>query len=232
LRKSSVCARDGQRHRNRVTSDSVEFERQRRAMVRTQLLPRGIHDVRVLQAMGRVRREEFVPLPWRDRAYDDGPLPLDGATISQPFIVAYMTELAGVDPGDRVLEAGTGSGYQAAILCEMGAVVFTIELRDWLADEARRRLAALGYDNVHVRVGNAFSGWPEEAPFDAIIVTAAMSSVPAPLIQQLADGGRLVAPVGPPGLQDLVVYVRDGAHLHRHVAGPVAFVPFLDPPAA
>lgn len=228
----AACAFVATSHTPHAMTQALEFERQRRAMVRTQLLPRGIHDPRVLEAMGRVRREEFVPPAWRDRAYDDGPLPLDGATISQPFIVAYMSELARIQPGDRVLEAGTGSGYQAAVLCELGAEVFTIEVRSWLAEEARRRLAALGYDRVHVRVGNAFSGWPEEAPFDAIVVTAAVASVPRPLFEQLADGGRLVAPVGSPGVQDLLVYVRDGDQLHEHVAGPVAFVPFVEPPAA
>jgi protein-L-isoaspartate(D-aspartate) O-methyltransferase len=140
-----------------------------------------------------------------------------------------MTELANVEPGDRVLEVGTGSGYQAAVLCELGAEVFTIEVRRGLAHEAQRRLAALGYDRVHVRAGNAWPGWPEEAPFDAIIMTAAATRVPPPLLEQLADGGRLVAPIGPNGLQDLMVYTRAGADIQERRVAPVAFVPFIEP---
>jgi protein-L-isoaspartate(D-aspartate) O-methyltransferase len=213
-------------------SSEPNFERLRRMMVQTQLRARGIRDQRVLDAMGTVPRERFVPWTWHDQAYDDRPLPLDGATISQPYIVAFMTELAAVEPGDRVLEVGTGSGYQAAILDQIGAEVFTIEVRRGLAREAERRLAALGYARTHVRAGNAWSGWPEEAPFDAILMTAAAATVPPPLLEQLADGGRLVAPIGPPGLQDLVVYHRDGERLHERRVAPVAFVPFIEPTPA
>ncbi len=207
----------------------LEFERLRDVMVRTQLQPRGIRDPLVLAAMGTVPREQFVPWGWRDLAYDDRPLPLDGATISQPYIVAYMTELARVEPGDRVLEVGTGSGYQAAVLSQMGADVYTIEVRRGLALEAQRRLAALGYERVHVRSGNAWPGWPEAAPFDAILITAAAPKVPPPLLEQLADGGRLVAPIGGSTQQDLMVYIREGTELHEQRFAPVAFVPFIEP---
>jgi protein-L-isoaspartate(D-aspartate) O-methyltransferase len=206
-----------------------DFERLRRVMVRAQLQSRGIRDPRVLAAMGAVPREQFVPWGWHDRAYDDRPLPLDGATISQPYIVAYMTELARVEPGDRVLEIGTGSGYQAAILSQMGAEVYTIEVRRGLAHEAKRRLAALGYDRVQVRAGNAWPGWPEAAPFDAILMTAAATTVPPPLLEQLAEGGRLVAPIGGSAQQDLMVYVREGTQLHEQRVAPVMFVPFIEP---
>ena len=196
---------------------------------------RPVFSSRVLSAVGRVARHAFVPEgPQRDRAYDDAALPIGaGQTISQPYIVALMTELAEVDAGCRVLEVGTGSGYQSAVLAELGAEVFTIERISELADRARRVLEDLGYTNVHFRVGDGYAGWPERAPFDAILVTAAAPDVPAPLEAQLAPGGRLVAPVGGPGLrQDLVLVEKaaDGTLSRRQVL-PVAFVPLRRDPA-
>jgi protein-L-isoaspartate(D-aspartate) O-methyltransferase len=181
---------------------------------------------RVLDAVASVDRAEFVPDELKSNAYDDSPLPIGHRqTISQPYIVALMTELAKVDPGDKVLEVGTGSGYQAAILAKLGAKVFTIEIVDPLAKQASQRLKKLGYTNVTVRSGDGYAGWPEEAPFDAIIVTAAPEKTPPPLIEQLKPGGRLVIPVGK-GLQELVIMEKSptGRMTERAVL-PVRFVP-------
>ncbi len=184
---------------------------------------------RVLAVMKNVPRHEFVPERYRGAAYDNRPLPIgEGQTISQPYIVALMTELAAVDEESVVLEVGTGSGYQAAVLAEMASHVYTIEIVDVLARQAARKLEELGYQNVSVRSGDGYAGWPEHAPFDAIVVTAAPESVPQPLIDQLGPGGRLVIPVGPPGRsQVLQVLTRndDGSVETRNVA-PVIFVPF------
>jgi protein-L-isoaspartate(D-aspartate) O-methyltransferase len=204
-----------------------EFARRRQAMVRDQLASRGIRDPAVLEAMGTIPRERFVPPYLRERAYIDAPLPLDSATISQPYIVAFMTELAHVEPGKRVLEVGTGSGYQAAILAELGADVYTIEVRAWMMEGARRVLTSLGYDQIHFRHGNGWLGWPQAAPFDAIIVTAAPPEIPQALPEQLAEGGRLVIPVGPRYVQDLVVATRVGDGLQQRSEGSVAFVPLV-----
>lgn len=206
----------------------TDEERRRAAMVREQLLPRGIDDPSVLAAMGRVPRHEFVPEPERALAYADHPLPIGfGQTISQPYIVALMTQLAGVSgrPGARVLEVGTGCGYQAAVLAELGAEVWTVEIVEPLARRAAATLARLGYDRVHVRVGDGYAGWPEEAPFDAILVAAAAPRLPEPLLAQLAPGGRLVIPVGE-GTQILRVITKspDGETRAEDVAA-VRFVP-------
>ncbi|WP_025321241.1 protein-L-isoaspartate(D-aspartate) O-methyltransferase [Deferrisoma camini] len=182
----------------------------------------------VMEALARVPRHEFVPPEWKDRAYENRPLPIGyGQTISQPYIVALMTDLAGVGPGDRVLEVGTGSGYQAAVLAALGCRVFTVEIIPALAEAARRRLRRLGYDRVRVRLGDGYYGWPEHAPFDAILVTAAADHVPPPLVRQLRPGGRMVIPVGGAfRVQTLTVVEKaaDGRVSSREVL-PVRFVP-------
>lgn len=210
-----------------VEPDGYAAERER--MVYEQLELRGVADTRVLEAMRRVPREAFVPPSLREQAYDDGPLPIGyGATISQPYIVAWMSELAGVGPGDKVLEIGTGSGYQAAVLAQMGVEkIYTIEVHADLAKSARARLEELGYDNVEVRYADGHEGWPEEAPFDAIIVTAAPTEVPEHLVEQLAEGGRLVIPIGGFGLQDMVLMTKTPGGVQRRNLAPVAFVPLV-----
>jgi protein-L-isoaspartate(D-aspartate) O-methyltransferase len=185
-------------------------------------------DPRVLDAVARVPRERFVPAHLRHLACSDGPLPIgSGQTISQPFIVALMTDLVGPEPDARILEVGTGCGYQSAILAELVRQVYTLEIVPELARFAVERLAKLGYRNVQSRVGDGYHGWPEEAPFDGILVTAAADRVPRPLIEQLRPGGRLVIPVGPPMLgQSLILAEKgpDGGVSYRDVL-PVAFVP-------
>jgi protein-L-isoaspartate(D-aspartate) O-methyltransferase len=194
-------------------------------MVARQVAARGVRDARVLEVMRRVERHRFVPEAVRDHAYEDRPLAIGyGQTISQPYIVAVMTEAARVRPGARVLEIGTGSGYQAAVLAELAGEVDSIELVEPLAKEAAARLQALGYRNVTVRAGDGYRGWPERAPFDAILVTAAPPEIPGPLLDQLAMDGRLVAPVGE-GDQELVVVKRTPAGLSRRTLLPVRFVP-------
>jgi protein-L-isoaspartate(D-aspartate) O-methyltransferase len=184
---------------------------------------------RVMAALAQVPRDGFVPEGLRDQAFENRPLPIgEGQTISQPYIVALMTDLLDLSGGERVLEIGTGSGYQAAILAELGARVFTIEIVPDLASEARRRLDSAGYPEVAVRIGDGWAGWPEEAPFDAIIVTAAPERMPQALIAQLRPGGRLVIPIGPAGaVQDLELVIKqaDGSIERRRML-PVAFVPF------
>jgi len=197
----------------------------REAMVRTQLEARDITDVRVLAAMRTVPRHEFVPEAVVAHAYDDAPLPIGHQqTISQPYIVALMTQHADIQPADRVLEIGTGSGYQAAVLAEVAKDVYSIEIVEPLARQAERTLKRLGYERVHVRHGDGYRGWPDAAPCDAILVTAAPETVPQPLLDQLAPGGRLVVPVGTV-VQELEVHRRtDGGIRIEHVA-PVRFVP-------
>jgi len=185
---------------------------------------------RVLAALGRVPRHEFVPEDLASRAYQDGPLPIGyGQTISQPFVVALMTELAAVTESSRVLEIGTGCGYQTAILAELAAEVFTVEVVPELAHAAPARLLRLGYTNVRTRVGDGYLGWPEAAPFDAIVVTAAAPTVPPPLVEQLRTGGRLVIPVGRAyHSQELLRIEKDAAGgLQEWVVLPVAFVPLV-----
>lgn len=205
-----------------------DFDRARQRMVRDQLTGwgRSVTNERVLAVMGRVPRHEFVPPELRHRAYEDGPLPIGhGQTISQPYIVAVMTEKLDPQPGDRVLEIGTGSGYQAAVLAELVAKVFTIEIIPALASSAEATLQRLGYTNVAVRVGDGYLGWPEAAPFDAIIVTCAPDDVPAPLVEQLKDGGRLIIPVNAGEFQELILCRKRDGRLERERIFPVRFVP-------
>jgi len=195
-------------------------------MVSTQIEGRGVRDPRVLAAMRKVPRHRFMPESERARAYDDRPLSIGlGQTISQPYIVALMSELAGVKPGDTVLEVGTGSGYQAAVLAEMGVKVFSIEIIEPLAKRAKATLEELGYGKrVEVRHGDGYAGWPEHAPFDAIVVTAAPPEVPQPLKQQLAVGGHLVIPVGR-HYQSLLRVTRTKDGFREKSVIPVRFVP-------
>ena len=203
-----------------------DFAAQRERMVKMQLIWRGVNDPRVLAAMGKVPREEFVPEPIRDRSYHDRPLPIGyDQTISQPFIVALMTQRLRVRPGEKVLEIGTGSGYQAAVLHELGARVFTIEIVAPLAKRAAATLQRLGYKNVHIKIGDGYQGCPEEAPFDAVIVTCAPERVPGRLVQQTKEGGRIVIPVGAAGAQKLYLFVKKEGRLQERVVLPVQFVP-------
>ena len=192
-------------------------------------LAREIHDGRVLDAMGRVPRHLFMPRATVWRAYVDDPAPIGhGQTISQPLIVAIMTQALDLQGGERVLEIGTGSGYQAAVLSLLVSEVYTIEVVSDLADEARSRLQTLGYANVQVRDGDGYGGWPEQAPFDRIIVTAAPEEVPQELFDELAEGGILVIPVGPNGWkQRLLRFRKLNGHVSREDLGPVAFVPMV-----
>ena len=211
-----------------LTSKSTDgrFATSAGAMVERQLRPRGIDDPRTLQAMAKVARERFVPKELQARAYEDRPLPIGyGQTISQPFIVAFMTQELKPKPADRVLEIGTGSGYQAAVLAELVAEVYTIEIVKPLAQSAEARLRELGYKNVHVKTGDGYKGWPEHAPFDAIIVTAAPDHIPQPLVEQLKEGGRMVIPVGGNFVQSLNVLEKRGGAVKQTAAIPVKFVP-------
>jgi len=206
----------------------ADFATQRQRMVEQQLKPRGIKDERVLAAMTKVPREEFIPVDARADAYEDGPLPIGyDQTISQPYVVAFMTEQLRPKQSDRVLEIGSGSGYQAAILAELVADVYTIDIVEPLAKTAEATLQRLGYKNVHVRVGDGYKGWPEEAPFDAIIVTCASEKVPQPLVDQLKDGGRMVIPVGERFAQQLYLFEKKNGQLKESASLPVRFVPML-----
>ncbi|HUV87437.1 MAG TPA: protein-L-isoaspartate(D-aspartate) O-methyltransferase [bacterium] len=207
-------------------SDDAEMWRRLNAMVDSQIEGRGVSDPATLAAVRKVPRWEFVPADLGNRAFEDNPLAIgEGQTISQPYIVAYMTEALKLEAGDKVLEVGTGSGYQAAILGVIAADVYTIEIIPSLAEDARATLERLGYDNVHVRVGDGYGGWPEEAPFDAIIATCAPDHVPQPLLDQLADGGRLVLPLGGRYPQMLKRYTRRGDTFEEEDLEPVLFVP-------
>ncbi len=200
----------------------------RARMVREQLTGwgRDIRSPEVLRAMGKVPRHRFVPIAHLSEAYADHPLPIGhGQTISQPYIVAFMTEQLDPKPTDRVLEIGAGSGYQAAVLAELVAEVYTIEIVEPLAERARTTLAELGYTNVHVRAGDGYAGWPEAAPFDKVIVTCAPERVPAPLVEQLKDGGRLIVPVGPLFSQELFLLEKRGTSVEQKAILPVRFVP-------
>jgi protein-L-isoaspartate(D-aspartate) O-methyltransferase len=204
-----------------------DYSAARSNMVEYQIRQRGVRDPKVLDAMEAVPRHEFVPDDYVESAYSDGPLPIGyGQTISQPYIVAVMTELLELEPGDKVLEIGTGSGYQAAILAEVTDNVYTVEIIPELAESSAARLAKLGYEKIHTRNADGYYGWPEHAPYDAIIVTAAPDHIPQPLVEQLKDGGRMVIPVGPVGwYQTLWLITKKNGDVEYHNKGGVTFVP-------
>jgi protein-L-isoaspartate(D-aspartate) O-methyltransferase len=211
--------------RNIVGLDS---EKLRVQMVTIQIENRGIKDTAILRAMKTVKRHLFVPEEFIENAYDDGPVPIGyGQTISQPYIVAYMTELIQPEPGHKVLEIGTGSGYQAAVLAEIIDSVFSVEIVPELGNAASERLKNLGYNNTIVKIDDGYYGWEEHAPYDAIIVTAAAEYIPPPLLDQLKDGGRMVIPVGSPFMvQWLLLVEKNGDRITTHNMIPVRFVPF------
>jgi protein-L-isoaspartate(D-aspartate) O-methyltransferase len=213
---------------NGEMTEPIPFAQDRRLMVEFQLRNRGIRDQRVLDAMLHVPRHEFVPASLINAAYDDRPLPLgDAETISQPYMVAAMTEAARVEAGDKALEVGTGSGYQAAILAYLGARVYSVERNAALAESARERLARLGFDGVEVIVGDGSEGYPPAAPYDIIIVTAAAPSVPPTLLEQLAEEGRLLIPVGDLRRQDLLLSIKRAGEVKTQILDPCQFVPLV-----
>jgi len=214
-----------ERVRGEVDRDDARYARERERMVDEQLAGRGVGDARVLAAMRRVPRHRFVQEALRARAYGDHPLPIgEDQTISQPFIVGLMTSLLELTGREKVLEVGTGSGYQTAVLAAVARRVCSIERLPRLAERARALLESLGYDNVWIRVGNGALGWPDQAPFDRIIVTAAGPAIPPPLVQQLADGGRMVLPVGSTENQTLMVVDNVGGEIRQRAHGECKFV--------
>ena len=205
------------------------YEAQRNLMVSKQIIARGVTDPQVIKAMRKVKRHLFVPAEYAPMAYNDTPLPIGyGQTISQPYIVAYMTEIIDLKSSDRVLEVGTGSGYQAAVLAEICDSVYTIEIVTQLGDRARALLKDLGYKNIVVKTGDGYKGWQEHAPFDVIIVTCSPTHIPAPLEEQLAEGGWMIIPVGEKYAQNLVYMVKEKGKLKRKAVLPVRFVPMVD----
>ncbi len=212
-------------------SERGERASERTVMVENQIKFRGVKDEATIRAMLKVPRHLFVPASQSDEAYADYPLPIGfGQTISQPYMVAAMTELLKLEPDDRVLEIGTGSGYQAAVLSELSGEVYSIEILEPLAEEAAERLNRLGYANVTVKAGDGYLGWPEHAPFDAIIVTCAPEDVPQPLVEQLKVGGRMCIPVGPDGEQELYLLTKPSeGNLKTEVIFPVRFVSLVRP---
>ena len=208
--------------------DKEEFKKERRLMVATQLVPRGISEPRLLEVMRTIPRHEFVPPIYTQHAYDDCALPVGhGQTISQPYMVAVMTQLLALSGTEKVLEVGTGTGYQSAILSALAAEVYTIETIEALYKEASDRLSAMGYDNVHTQLGDGSKGWPEHAPYDRILVTAGAPTVPSPLVEQLADGGILVIPVGSSDTQELLCMKKSGDEISTTHHTLCAFVPLL-----
>ena len=208
-----------------ASSKQSSSTKQRLVMVRTQIMARGVKDPRVLEAMRQVERHRFVPRSVRHRAYADAPLPIGHRqTISQPYIVAYMTEALALKATDKVLEVGTGSGYQTAVLAKVAARVYSIEIVRPLGLVAKKLLGQMGYKNVRVRIGDGYRGWPKAAPFDAIMITAAPPRIPAPLLAQLKVGGRLVVPVGTTS-QQLIRITRTATGYHRQTLLAVRFVP-------
>lgn len=215
-------------HAPNCMTEALPFESERRAMVEQQLRGRGIRDERVLEAMFRVPRHEFVRPAYWDAAYEDRPLPIGQTeTISQPYMVAAMTEAARVEPGDRALEIGTGAGYQAAILAHLGAKVYTVERNVELAEAARARLESLNYPTIEVVCGDGSEGYAAAAPYQVILVTAGAPEVPGTLLDQLADGGRLVIPIGNLRHQDLCVFLKRGDEITKQVLDPCQFVPLV-----
>lgn len=212
---------------SRATTD---FDAMRIQMVKSQIEARGIDNPLVLTALNKVKRHLFVPDQYRDRAYGDFPLPIgEGQTISQPYIVALMTQVLEPDSGMRVLEIGTGSGYQAAILAEICGAVYTIEIVESLGKSARKRLSELGYTNINVKIGDGYQGWKEHAPFDAIIVTCSPTHIPGPLQAQLAEGGKMIVPVGERYNQRLMLLTKKEGRIQEKAVIPVRFVPMVGP---
>ncbi len=210
---------------NKLEEDNSIYSERRWEMVKNQLVPRGISDASVIEAMLKIPRHKFLPENLRDRAYSDGPLPIGmGQTISQPYIVAYMTELLSLNKGDKVLEIGTGSGYQAAILAEIGCAVYTVEIIESLTLSAKKISTSLGYKNIHFKVDDGYLGWKEHAHYDAILVTAAPPEIPEPLIEQLKEGGKMVIPVGG-NIQELRLVTKTKKGLEEKRVTPVRFVP-------
>lgn len=214
----------------RAQEPTVEqYRTMRQHMVASQVERRGVSDKRVLAAMSTVERHRFVPEKYRSEAYSDGPLSIGHRqTISQPYIVALMSDLADCDNSDKILEIGTGSGYQAAVLAELCDSVFSIEIIEELGRRSARLLKELGYGNVRVKIGDGYKGWKEHAPFNAILVTCAPTKVPKPLQDQLAEGGRLVIPVGEKNVQELVLITKRNGVLQKTKVIPVRFVPMVD----
>jgi len=228
LASALLCASCG-----RAETQVADFPAQRERMVKEQIVMRGVVEERVLAAMRKVPREEFVPAEFRAESYTDRPLPIGyDQTISQPFIVAFMTEELRPQPTDRVLEIGTGSGYQAAILAELVAEVYSIEIIEPLKKNAEATLQRLSYKNVHVKAGDGYKGWPEHAPFDSIIVTCAPERVPQPLVDQLKEGGRMIIPVGAKFAQELYLLEKKDGRLEQSAVLPVRFVPMAGEGAA
>ncbi len=208
-----------------------DYYQLRQKMVNEQIIARGVRTESVIKAMQKVERHLFVPEQYRNFAYSDRPLPIgEGQTISQPYIVALMTELLDLKKSDKVLEIGTGSGYQAAILAEICDSVYTIEIISSLGKQAQALLRELGYHNIHCKIGDGYLGWPEHAPYDGIIVTCAPSKIPQPLKEQLAEGGRMVIPVGATYTQELVLVTKTKGKLIQKSVIPVRFVPMLRSP--
>lgn len=208
--------------------EEIDFQRLRDLMVESQLIPRRIKDVRVLDVMKKVPRHLFLTESLRDEAYNDMALPTtEGQTISQPYMVAVMTELLELKGGEKILEIGTGSGYQTAILAELSREVYTIERVQSLSDSASKTLAGLGYDNIYLKHGDGTLGWPEEAPFDRILITAAAPDLPEILLKQLSDGGIIIAPVGDRFSQQLVKGTKRGEKIDREHHTPCVFVPLI-----
>lgn len=205
-----------------------KFQKEREGMIKNQIENRGIKDKSVLNSMRKVLRHEMVPSNVVKRAYTDGPLPIGyGQTISQPYIVAYMTEAINPKPEHKVLEIGTGSGYQAAVLAEIVREVYTIEIVKELYESADKKLKQLGYKNIFCKAADGYYGWEEHAPFDAIVVTAAAEHIPPPLVEQLKDGGKMIIPVGSPFLnQNLILVEKKGGNITTKSLLPVRFVPF------
>ena len=206
-----------------------KYQAMRIGMVNNQIVKRGIRNPLTIKAMEKVPRHLFVPPEYKDRAYEDNPLPIGyDQTISQPFIVAYMTEIAKPTKWKKVLEIGTGSGYQAAVLAEIVSTVYTIEIIPELANQATARLSKMGYKNIFTKLGDGYEGWKEHAPYDIIMVTAADDHIPQPLIDQLAENGRLVMPIGSPSsAQQLVLATKKGGKIEKRKLAMVRFVPLL-----
>jgi protein-L-isoaspartate(D-aspartate) O-methyltransferase len=207
--------------------DSDILNKKREQMIESQIKARGIEDENLLEAMRKIPRHAFVPSNMQEYAYNDEPLPIGGGqTISQPYIVAYMTNVLGLKKGDKVLEIGTGSGYQAALLAEMAEEVYTVEIHEDLAQKARKILDRLGYDNIHYHIGDGTQGWTEHAPYDAIMVTAAPSKIPEKLKEQMKIGAKMVIPVGQT-MQELILLTREEDKFIRRKLLPVRFVPLV-----